>query len=122
MQLLQWAALQERVAGNTVHLSMADWGSYGVNDVSALLNNFFTLTPDDMARDQELSDALIAATKTVDQDARKKSYDFAVSRIVDELYWQPMWTNPATYAYDADLAFTPFPDENPRFFLVGWND
>lgn len=122
VQLLQWAALQERVAGNTVHLSMADWGSYGVNDVSALLNNFFTLTPDDMARDQELSDALIAATKTVDQDARKKSYDFAVSRIVDELYWQPMWTNPATYAYDADLEFTPFPDENPRFFLVGWND
>ncbi|MGR3381492.1 MAG: ABC transporter substrate-binding protein, partial [Roseovarius indicus] len=80
------------------------------------------LTPDDMARDEELSDALIAATKTVDQDARQKSYDFATSRIVDELYWQPMWTNPATYAYDADLAFTPFPDENPRFFLVGWND
>ncbi len=122
VQLLQWAALSERVAGNGAHLALADWGSYGINDVSALLNNFFTLTSDDMARDETVSEALLAATRTVNQDERLAYYDTAVGRIAEEVYWHPMWTNPVTYAHDSDLEFTAFPDENPRFYLVQWGE
>lgn len=122
VQLLQYAELSERMAGNRAHLVLADWGSYGINDVSALLNNFFTLTPDDMARDAAVSDALKAAAVTVDQEVRLENYDTAIKRIAEEVYWLPMWTNPVTYAYNADLEFRSFPDENPRFFLVKWKD
>lgn len=122
IQLLPWGQMQERVANNQIHLELADWGSYGINDVSALLNNFFTLTPDDMARDEAVSSDLKAAAQVVDQEARLKHYDAAVGRIASELYWQPMWTNPTTYAHAEALAFQTFPDENPRFFWVKWQD
>lgn len=120
VQLLQYAALSERMASNKAHLVLADWGSYGINDVSALLNNFFTFTPDDMAHDEVVSNALKTAAATVDERVRLKNYDTAVKRIASELYWLPMWTNPTTYAYNSDLEFRAFPDENPRFFLVKW--
>ncbi|MBS3652496.1 ABC transporter substrate-binding protein [Pseudaminobacter sp. 19-2017] len=122
VQLLQYAAASERMASNRTHLFMGDWGSYGINDVSALLNNFFTFTPDDMARDETVSNALKAAAATIDKDTRIENYDVATKRIAEQVYWHPLWTNPTTYAHQADLEFQAFPDENPRFFQVKWKD
>lgn len=120
VQLLQYAAASERMASNKTHLFMGDWGSYGINDVSALLNNFFTFTPDDMARDETISTALKTAAATIDTETRIENYDTAVKRIAEEVYWHPLWTNPVTYAHSSNLEFQDFPDENPRFFLVKW--
>lgn len=122
VQMLQYAAASERVAGNRTHLFLADWGSYGINDVSALLNNFFTGGADDQARDGEVSEALISAAQTIDTEVREKNYDFARKKIVEELMWYPLWTNPVTYAHSEELDFQPYPDENPRFYRVKWKD
>lgn len=122
IQMLQYAALSERVAGNGTHLLLADWGSYGINDVSALLNNFFTLGADDQAQDEEVSEALTAAARTIDQEDRAEYYSFARNKIAEELMWYPLWTNPVTYAHSENLDFNAFPDENPRFYWVRWKD
>ncbi|MEP9400082.1 ABC transporter substrate-binding protein [Mesorhizobium sp. KR2-14] len=120
IQALQYAAVSERIAGNNTHLFLGDWGSYGINDVSALLNNFFTLGADDMAHDAQVSDALKAGAATIDQDVRLEKYTFATKRINEQVLWHPLWTNPVTYAHRAGLEFSSFPDENPRFYLVKW--
>lgn len=122
VQMLQYAAASERVATNRTHLFMGDWGSYGINDVSALLNNFFTMGADDMARDEEVSNALKSAAATIDRDKRLADYDLATRRINEQVMWHPLWTNPVTYAHSENLDFNSFPDENPRFFLVKWKD
>lgn len=117
---LQYAAMRDRVVNNSVHLQLGDWGSYSINDASAILNNYFTLSADDMARDSQVADWLNKASGTVDSAARLANYQQAVSRISDQLYWLPLWVHPVTYAHSADLDFKSFPDENPRFFLSRW--
>jgi peptide/nickel transport system substrate-binding protein len=70
--VLDYNTARDRVVTNQVHMMLGDWGSYGVNDVSALLNNFFTLSEDDMARDEEVAAALKAAAQTADAEVRMK--------------------------------------------------
>lgn len=117
---LQYAAAYEKVTNNTAHLYLGDWGSYSINDVSAILNNFFTLSQNDMAQDKELAGWLRAASATVDSKVRKANYDKAVAKIAEQNYWLPLWVHPVVYANAADLEFHPFADENPRFFLARW--
>lgn len=117
---LQYAAARERVVNNTAHIFLGDWGSYSINDISAILNNFFTLGPDDMAKDQKVSEWLKAGGAIVDSVVRLKNYDQAVSRIASEKYWFPLWVHPVAYAHAQDLEFKGFADENPRFFLSRW--
>ncbi len=120
--VLDYSNARDRVVNNQVHMLLGNWGSYGVDDVSALLNNFFTLSEDDMAQDATVSDALLAASQTADSNVRMEKYDYAVRRIAEELYWLPMWTHPTTYAYAEALEFQSHPDENPRFFESKWAD
>lgn len=118
--VLPFPAAHDRVLNNTVHLYLGEWGSYSINDASAILNNFFTLAPNDMVRDTQLSDLIKTAGGTSDPKVRKENYDKALTRIADQLYWQPLWGHPVVYAHSADLEFKPFADENPRFFLTRW--
>jgi peptide/nickel transport system substrate-binding protein len=120
--VLDYSNARDRVVNNQVHMLMGDWGSYGVNDVSALLNNFFTLSEDDMAQDEKVSEALLSAVDTANVDARMESYNYSVRRIAEEVYWYPLWTHPTTYAYSSKLEFQSHPDENPRFFEAKWAD
>jgi peptide/nickel transport system substrate-binding protein len=120
VSVLQWPSVRDRMVNNTIDLYMGDWGSYGVNDVSALYNAFFLQGPDDMAQDPELAKALQEAVGTTDKAARKEKYDFASERIQNQVYWFPLWPNPVTYAYRSDLQFRAYPDENPRFFQSSW--
>ncbi len=114
----QYTAARQKINDNTTHLVLGDWGSYSINDTSAALNYFFTLTADDLAGDKEVASWLGAAASTNDEAKRKEDYSKAVTRIVDRLYMLPLWSHPVIYAYKKDLAFQSYPDENPRFFLV----
>ena len=119
---LQYAAARERAVNSNTHLFLGDWGSYSINDVSAIINNFFTLSPDDMSQDKEVSAWLKAASATSNSEVRLANYDKAVTRIAEQLYWFPLWVHPVTYAHSADLEVKSFPDENPRFFLAKWKN
>lgn len=119
-EVSQYSAWRDKVVNRTIDIAYGSWGSYSINDVSAILNNFFSLGPDDMAQDAEIAEALKQAAQTNDQVRRAELFEFALKRIAEQVYWVPMWVHPVTYAFATGLDFEAYADENPRLYLARW--
>ncbi len=117
---LQTATAIQRSQEGRNPLDLGTWGSYSVNDVSAILPNFFTFTNADYARDPELKTLIEQGGNNVEPDTRRKFYSAAIKRITEKAYWLPLHTYVTTYVYRRGLAFKPFPDEMPRFYTSSW--
>ena len=117
---LQVAALVSAREGRRVRMYLGSWGSYSINDVSAILPNFFDGGADDYARDPDVQKWLVDAGSSNDAEARKKAYSVAIQRITERAYWAPLHTYVTTYGHAKQLDFTPYADELPRFFLAKW--
>jgi peptide/nickel transport system substrate-binding protein len=113
------AVVQRSIAGQNP-LEMGSWGSYSVNDVSAILPNYFTFTGNDYTRDPKIRKLVEAGSATVDPDQRRKAYSAAIKLITEKASWMPIFTHTVTYGYSKQLNFKPYPDELPRFFLSSW--
>jgi peptide/nickel transport system substrate-binding protein len=113
-------AAQTRIQKGEVPLYMSSWGSYSINDVSAIMPYFFWQNVDDLARDQEVTDALRAGGSTADPEARKAAYSKAIRLITERAYWLPIGTFVTVYGLNRQLDFKAFPDEMPRFFWAKW--
>jgi peptide/nickel transport system substrate-binding protein len=118
--MLQSSAATQRVEKGDVPLYFSSWGSYSVNDVSAIIPYFFNGGLDDMTRDAEVTSLVNQGGSVIDPDARKKAYSAAIHRITEQAYWLPIATYVTTYAINKQLNFTAYPDELPRFFLASW--
>ena len=101
-------------------LDMGSWGSYSINDVSAILPYYFTFTDADYVRDPELKALVEQGGANTDVDVRRKFYRAAIKLVTEKAYWLPLHTYSTTYVYRRELAFKAFPDELPRFYLAGW--
>ena len=117
---LQTDAVVQRATAGQNPVTAGTWGSYSINDVSAILPFYFDGGANDYARDPDLEKMLGAGGATTDVDERRKVYATALRRISDEMYWLPLHTYVTTYAFSRQLNFKPFPDELPRFFLATW--
>jgi peptide/nickel transport system substrate-binding protein len=117
---LQVAALVQRAKAGELRAYLGSWGSYSINDVSAILPNFFDGGADDYARDGDVEKWLIEAGSSNDPQVRMRAYRSAIQRITERAYWQPLHTYVTTYGYSKELDFEPFADELPRFFLAKW--
>jgi peptide/nickel transport system substrate-binding protein len=117
---LQVQALVQRAKAGELRAYLGSWGSYSINDVSAILPNFFDGGADDYARDPDVIKWLAEGGSSNDAEARKKAYSAAVQRITERAYWAPLHTYVTTYGHAKQLDFTPYPDELPRFFLAKW--
>lgn len=120
LQQLQVAAVVQKVQAGEARANLGSWGSYSINDVSAIMPNFFNGLAMDYARDTELTKLLEEGGSTNDEAVRKKAYSAAVKRITEQAYWIPLHTYVTTYGFSKTLDFTPYPDELPRFFLAKW--
>ncbi len=109
-----------RSAEGRAPLSMGSWGSYSINDVSAILPHFFEGGGDDYARDPEIERLVRAGGLTTDPDQRRKAYSDAIRRITEQADWLPMFTYVKTYGFTRQLRFTPHQDDLPRFYLSSW--
>ena len=118
--MLQSSAATQRVEKGDVPLYFSSWGSYSVNDVSAIIPYFFNGGLDDMTRDAEVTSLVNQGGSVIDPDARKTAYSAAIHRITEQAYWLPIATYVTTYAINKQLNFTAYPDELPRFFLASW--
>ena len=118
-QLQVAAAIQKAWRGENP-LYHGSWGSYSINDVSAILPVMFGGGNDDYARDPELIKLVEAGGATSDPDARKKAYSAAIKRATENAYWLPLFTYVNTYAFSKQLEFKTFADELPRFYLAKW--
>ena len=113
-------AATTRIQKGDVPMYLSSWGSYSINDVSAIMPYFFSKTVDDLARDDELTAALRAGGTVVDPEARKKAYAKAIHIITDKAYWLPIGTYVTVYGLSKQLDFKAYPDEMPRFFWAKW--
>ncbi len=120
IQLLQYPAFRNKNHEGVTPISFGDWGSYSVNDASAILGNFFTGSADDFTGDKELEAMVKDADTNPDAKKREDLYKKAVARIMDQMYMLPMNSYSIYYAYTSDLNFRPYKDEIPRYYLYSW--
>lgn len=119
VQLQTGAATDMALAGKTP-LYLGTWGSYSINDASAILPVFFGGGGNDYTRDPAVEAAIDKASSTTDTDQRRAAYSSAIKRITEQADWLPLFTNVTTYAMARTLNFKPSADEIPRFYLSSW--
>jgi peptide/nickel transport system substrate-binding protein len=117
---LQTAALTQRAKAGELRAYLGSWGSFSINDVSAIMPNFFDGGADDYARDPDVIKWLTEGGSSNDAEVRKKAYSAAIQRITERAYWAPLHTYVTTYGFAKALDFTPYADELPRFYLSKW--
>lgn len=118
-QLPTAAAVARSVKGRDP-MDLGSWGSYSINDVSAILPYFFGGGDEDYARDPEVERLVKLGDSTTDPDRRRQAYSAAIKRITAQAYWLPLNTYVTAYGMTRQLNFRPSPDELPRFFLASW--
>jgi peptide/nickel transport system substrate-binding protein len=101
-------------------MDLGSWGSYSINDVSAVLPYFFGGGASDYARDPEVEKLVAEGDSITDPDRRRAAYSAAIRRITQQAYWLPLTTYVTTYGFSRSLNFKPAPDEMPRFYLSSW--
>ncbi len=120
LHFVQYPVLRTELRAGRAPLSFQAWGSFGVNDASAFVGNFFKGGPDDTAKDPQVIALLQTADATVDKAERKAKYAQALQRISAQAMWAPMFSYSTHYAFTSDLQFEAQPDELPRFFQASW--
>ena len=101
-------------------LDAGDWGSFSINDVSAVLPYFFGGGDMDYARDPEVQSFIEAGGSTINPDERRQNYSNAIRIITERAFWLPLFTFSITYGFTRELTFKPSRDEIPRFYLASW--
>lgn len=120
LKYMQIATWNPQYNAGKMPMSFITWGSLGVNDASASASHYFSFTPEDYARDPELQKILSQADVSYDENQRKALYKQALTRIADQAYWAPLFSQVRYYAFSQDLAFKPTADEFPQFFAAHW--
>lgn len=119
-QLQVAAAIQKAHRGENP-LYHGSWGSYSINDVSAIFPVMYGAGAlDNYSKDPELEKLVADGGATADPAVRKKNYSAAVKLMTEKAYWLPLFTYVNTYAFTKQLEFKTFPDELPRFYMAKW--
>lgn len=114
------AAAVRRTLDGDVPIGQFAWGSFSINDVSAFLPFLFTGGGNDYARDPALAALVTQGGASTNPNERRKLYGQAIRLISEQAYMLPLNTYVTTYGMSRGLAFRPFPDELPRFYLASW--
>jgi peptide/nickel transport system substrate-binding protein len=102
-------------------LYMQSWGSYSINDVSAIFPVMYGKDANDnYSRDPELEKLVAEGGAANDAATRKKAYSAAIKIVTEKAYWLPTTTYVNAYAFAKDLDFKTYPDELPRFYWAKW--
>ena len=117
---LQVAAAIAKAQKGENPLYHGSWGSYSINDVSAIFPVMYGGGGDDYARDPELQKLVADGGATADSAVRKKNYSAAVKLMTEKAYWLPLFTYVNIYAFSKQLEMKTFPDELPRFYFAKW--
>ena len=120
-KMLQYSALRDLNMKGEVPLSFQTWGSYSINDASAMVSQFFKHGSLDSTRDDEVLDWLNVADSSTDPDERIEYYTKAIQKITGEAYWAPMFSYNTNYVFTSDVSYTPTADEVLRFVDMSWN-
>tara|TARA_R110002049_G_scaffold203654_1_gene374218 strand:- start:14025 stop:15542 length:1518 start_codon:yes stop_codon:yes gene_type:complete len=119
-KMLQYSALRELNMKGETAISFQTWGSYSVNDASAMVSQFFKHGSLDYAMDDATLASLNVADSATDDAVRKENYTAAIERITEEAYWAPMFSYNTNYVTTTEVEYTPTADEVLRFTTTSW--
>jgi peptide/nickel transport system substrate-binding protein len=119
-QLQVQALIQRCVGVGECPLDLGSWGSYSINDVSAIMPVFLGGGKDDHARDPEVAKLIETGGTTMDPAQRQAAYSAAIKLATERALFLPMPTYVTNYGVSRTLDFTPQADEMPRFWLAKW--
>jgi peptide/nickel transport system substrate-binding protein len=114
------AAVVRQTLDGDVPIGQLAWGSFSINDVSAILPFLFTGGGNDYSRDPALATLVTQGGASTNPNERRRYYSQAIRLISEQAYLVPLNTYVTTYGISRALAFRPFPDEMPRFYLAFW--
>ncbi|RQW63523.1 ABC transporter substrate-binding protein [Vibrio viridaestus] len=120
LHYMTYAALRDELRAGKVPMSFQTWGSYSINDASAIISVYFKGGADDEDKDPAVEKWLETADTSVDQKVRDEYYGKAIKQITEKAYWAPMFSYTSNYAFTSDLNFKAYPDELPRFWEASW--
>lgn len=120
LHFMTYAALRDKQRAGKVPISFQTWGSYSINDVSAIISVYFKGGADDEDKDQQVIKWLSEADTSVNPSLRKELYGKAIHKITKNAYWAPLFTYSSNYAFTSKLNFKAYPDELPRFWQSSW--
>ncbi|WBU58341.1 ABC transporter substrate-binding protein [Paracoccus sediminicola] len=120
-KMLQYSALRDLNMKGEVPISFQTWGSFSVNDASAMVSQFFKHGELDDARDDEVLEELNIADSSTDPAVREEHYRNALQRIADQAFWAPMFSYNTNYVFTDEVSYTPTADEVLRFHTMSWN-
>jgi peptide/nickel transport system substrate-binding protein len=120
LQFLQFNALLPKIRKAEIPLSQLTWASYSLPDASISVGNYFEFSGDDLARDKQVRDWLVAADHTIEPEERKSLYKKALTRIAEQAYFIPVVKYGRIYATNADLDIKITPDELGHFYMARW--
>jgi peptide/nickel transport system substrate-binding protein len=119
-KFLQYSALRELNMTGDVPLAFLTWGSFSINDASAMVSQFFKHGSLDDARDDQVLADLEVADSATDPEVRKEHYAKAIERITEQAYWAPMFSYNTNYVSTNEVEYTPTADEVLRFTTMEW--
>ncbi len=114
------AAVVRQTLDGDVPVGQLAWGSFSINDVSAILPFLFTGGGNDYSRDPALATLVTQGGASTNPNDRRRYYSQAIRLISEQAYLVPLNTYVTTYGLSRSLAFRPYPDELPRFYLAFW--
>lgn len=122
LKYMQNRAMQEFWKAGESPLTGWSWGSYAINDISAITTQFVGKDAGawDYARDSEVHQWMETGDTSVDPEERKANYKKALTRIAEQVYILPLYSVPRYYGFSEELNFVPHKDELPRFFNSSW--
>ena len=120
LMMMKYSALREKARAGKVPVQFLTWGSYSINDISAITSYYFEFEADDTTRDPMVRDLLMEGDTSIDTARRKEVYSKALKQIAEQAYWCPLYTYVSNNCFTKDLEFTPYPDAVPRFFQARW--
>lgn len=120
LRFMQYAAMRDALREGKAGFAHQTWGSFSVNDVSAMMPVYFKFQADDVTRDEKVRDLLDAGDTSVNPNVRRSAYKHALTMIAEQAYIVPLYSLPVYYAHTRELDFRPYADEIPRFWEARW--
>ena len=114
------AAVVRQTLDGDVPIGQLAWGSFSINDVSAILPFLFTGGGNDYSRDPALAALVAQGGASTNPNERRRHYSQAIRLISEQAYLVPLNTYVTTYGLSRSVAFRAHPDELPRFYLASW--
>ena len=121
LRYVQLASLDQARANQEIPAYIGTWGSGGTADTALIANVHFNATTDrNLSGDEKLTELVLAAEATSDQDERRRLYTEALTIIADEAYWVPLVTYSVNYLINSELNFPLNADGLPRLYSASW--